>query len=44
MTQTARSVFVFGLYLLVLGAGLVVAPNLILATFEVPNTREVWIR
>lgn len=44
MTQTARSVFVFGLYLLVLGAGLVVAPNLILDIFEVPNTREVWIR
>jgi hypothetical protein len=35
---------VFGLYMLVLGALLVVAPNVLLALFRLPATSEVWIR
>ena len=30
--------------MLVLGIGLVVAPNLLLTTFQIPGTTEVWIR
>ena len=35
---------VFGVYLLGLGAVLMVAPNLLLGLFRVPATSEVWIR
>lgn len=44
MTSPARTVQVFGGYLLALGAFLVVAPNLLLGLFGVPPTSEVWIR
>ena len=44
MTRGARSVFVFALYLFVLGVTLLVVPNLLLALFELPQTGEVWIR
>lgn len=44
MSQSARSVFVFGLYLVVLGVILLVAPNLLLQLFFFPPTQEVWIR
>ena len=44
MSKSALSVFVFGIYLLVLGIVLVVAPNFLLGIFSVPSTSEVWIR
>ncbi|MBM3470256.1 MAG: hypothetical protein FJX73_05625 [Armatimonadetes bacterium] len=44
MSNSARSVFVFGLYLAVLGVFLLVAPNILLGMFLVPHTTEVWIR
>jgi len=44
MSKGARSVFVFGLYLLGTGIGLVVIPNFILKLFGLPVTPEVWIR
>ena len=44
MTRPALSVFVFGIYLLLLGAVLVIAPNLLLSIFQIPPTTEVWIR
>ena len=44
MSRSARSVFVFGIYLAVLGAILVVVPNLFLAVFRFPATSEAWIR
>jgi hypothetical protein len=37
-------VFVFAVYLYVLGAVLVVMPNTLLRVFTVPATSEVWIR
>lgn len=40
----ALSVFVFGIYLLLLGAVLILAPNLLLFVFQMPLTTEVWIR
>ena len=36
--------FVFGIYVAVLGVTLLVAPNLLLAIFGIPATQEVWIR
>lgn len=44
MNNSARSVFVFGLYLSLLGIILLVAPNFLLGTFFLPSTNEVWIR
>ena len=44
MTPAARSLQVFGIYLLVLAAALVLAPNALLALFGMPPTQEVWIR
>ena len=42
MSKSACSVF--GLYLVVLGIILLVAPNFLLWFFAVPSTTEVWIR
>ena len=44
MRNPAKSVFVFGLYLVGLGAILLVVPNLLLSVFGFPLTSEVWIR
>ena len=44
MSNSARSVFVFGLYLLVLSIVLLVGPNFLLGLFFLPPTTEVWIR
>ena len=44
MSKSARSVFVFSLYLLALGITLLVAPNFLLGLFSMPATSEVWIR
>lgn len=44
MSKSARSVFIFGLYLGVLGIVLLVTPNFLLGVFQLPSTNEVWIR
>ena len=44
MTYPAKTLFVFGLYLLGLGTVLVLVPNLLLSVFSIPQTTEVWIR
>jgi hypothetical protein len=44
MTQAARSIFVFGIYLVLLGLALMLVPNLVLAPFGFPATNEVWLR
>jgi len=44
MSKSAKSMFVFGLYLLVLGAILVLIPNALLRLFFSPPTTEVWVR
>lgn len=44
MSKPAFSVKIFGVYLLLLGIGLTLVPNLLLATFGMPSTQEVWIR
>ncbi len=44
MSGPGRSVFVFGCYMLALGLGLLLVPNLLLGLFGFPPSREVWIR
>jgi hypothetical protein len=44
MSATALSVFVFGIYLVVIGAGFLIMPNTILPMFRFPKTKEPWIR
>jgi hypothetical protein len=44
MSRAAKSLFVFGIYLCALGAGLLLVPNLLLRVFGVAPTGEVWIR
>lgn len=44
MSYAARSVLVFSIYLYLLGAVLVAAPNLFLSLFGIAVTTEVWIR
>jgi hypothetical protein len=44
MSKSARSVFVFAIYLFVLGATLVVAPGLIIRAFGFPEPDDLWIR
>jgi hypothetical protein len=44
MSKSALSVFVFGLYLLVVGIVMLVVPNFLLGLFSIPSTTEVWIR
>jgi hypothetical protein len=43
MTQVARSVFVFGIYLIILGGVLIAAPNALLSVVQLPTTTEPWI-
>jgi len=44
MSYGAKTVFVFGIYLVVLGITLIALPNLLLNAFGFPATSEVWIR
>lgn len=44
MSRAARSVFVFGLYLLALSLVVMITPNTLLGLLGLPPTNEVWIR
>lgn len=44
MSKSARSVFVFSIYLFVLGAILVVAPGILIRLFRFPEPDYLWIR
>lgn len=44
MSRAALSVFVWGIYMLVVGATFLLAPNVALPLFGFPPTNEVWIR
>jgi len=43
VSRAAASVLAFGVYLLVLGIGLLLVPNTLLALFGQPPTREPWL-
>lgn len=44
MSKSAKSLFYFSIYLLLIGLNLLVAPNFLLNIFGLPLTEEVWIR
>ena len=44
MSNSAKSVFVFGIYISVLGIAFMIIPNALLGLFGFPATNEVWIR
>ncbi|MEQ8423986.1 MAG: hypothetical protein RIA63_04700 [Cyclobacteriaceae bacterium] len=44
MTAASRSIYYFGYYLLILGITLTVVPNVLLSTFQLGETNEIWIR
>jgi hypothetical protein len=44
MSEAALSVFVFGVYVILIGLGFTLIPNTMLGLFGVPATSEPWIR
>ena len=44
MSKSAFSAKVFAIYLFVVGAVLVMAPNFLLSIFRIPPSSEVWVR
>ncbi len=44
MSPAARSIFVYSIYVFGLGATLLLAPNIPLPLFGLPQATEVWIR
>ena len=44
MSRAATSVFVWGIYMILMGATFLLVPNLVLPLFGFPPTNEVWIR
>jgi hypothetical protein len=44
MSRAAVSLFAFAVYLFVLGAFLLIAPNVLLGVFGFEPTTEVWVR
>ncbi|MBW1784279.1 MAG: hypothetical protein JRL30_26505 [Deltaproteobacteria bacterium] len=44
MSKAALSIFVFGIYLAIIGLGFLLIPNTILGVFGIPPTTEPWIR
>lgn len=44
MTPAAKSVYVFGFYLYVVGLLLMIIPNFLLSNLQMPETNEGWIR
>jgi len=44
MSQATTSIRVFAVYLVILGATLIAAPDLVLRPFGIPHSPEAWIR
>ena len=44
MSAVARSIFIYGIYVLGLGGALLLIPNIPLPIFGLPQASEVWIR
>jgi hypothetical protein len=44
MSNSAKSMLVFGIYLLTAGVTLLIIPNVFLGVLGLPTTNEVWIR
>lgn len=44
MTSAATTIKLFGVYVILTGLTLLLAPNLLLAMFGTPEAKEIWIR
>ncbi len=44
MSNSVRSITVFGIYLVLSGLSFILIPNIILPLFGLPTTSEVWVR
>jgi hypothetical protein len=44
MSKSAKSLFIFGIYSMLLGTTLMIVPNLIFGWVGLPATHEVWVR
>ena len=44
MSKAARSLFIFAIYLIVIGLGFLIIPNVALRLFGFTETNEPWIR
>jgi uncharacterized protein YjeT (DUF2065 family) len=44
MSTAAKSVYYFGIYLVITGIVIVTAPNMMLSMLQLPETNEVWLR
>ncbi len=44
MKKSSTSILVFGVYLLGMGLGLTLVPNVVIGTLGFPVTDEIWIR
>ncbi len=44
MSQSAKSVFIYGIYLALVGLMLIFVPNVLLNLFGIKPTNEAWIR
>jgi hypothetical protein len=44
MNPTELSIFIFGIYLIVVAAGFLFMPNAVLPLFKMAKTQEQWIR
>jgi hypothetical protein len=44
MSKAAKSVFIFGIYLVINGLGFLLVPNTVLSMLGLPMTTEPWVR
>ncbi len=44
MSKAAKTIFTYSIYLFCMGAGLLLAPNLLLPLFGFAETSEIWVR
>ncbi len=44
MNSASKSIYYFGFYLYLVGVTLILMPNFLLSTMQIPTTNEVWIR
>jgi hypothetical protein len=44
MDKTSFSIRIYSFYLFLMGAGLVIIPNVLLKLFGFPETNEIWIK
>lgn len=44
MSGAARSLYAWSIYVVIVGAGFLLMPNVVLSVFQIDESEEVWIR